>query len=108
MRVARPQVDRRETALPVVRVHDVGREAGDDRRLERRARERREPPRVVRMIVAADAVQPFAIEERGNVDQPQHRAAGRARSRKICTCRCSGPMSSTNVASTSPVTSTPR
>ena len=74
LREPRLQIDRRESRLPVVRVHDIGREAHAARAFERRAREQREPPRIVRMIAAAvRAVDAVAIEQRRLVDQPRAR-----------------------------------
>ena len=74
LREARLEVDRREARLPVVRVNDVGREAHAARAFERRAREQREPPRIVRMIArAVRAIDAVAIEQRRLVDQPRAR-----------------------------------
>ena len=57
-----------------MRVHDIGREVEAARAFERRAREQREPPRIVLMIAAAvRAVDAVTIEQRRLVDQPRAR-----------------------------------
>src|SRR5439155_17240794 len=59
--VERAQIDRREPRLPVMRVDDRRAGAAPPRELERRAREERAAPRVVRIIRGVRAVQRVAI-----------------------------------------------
>ena len=70
--IARLQVDRHEARLPVVGVNDRRRDRAAGGELEGRAREHREPKRIVRIVHVVLRVQPVAMKERRLLDE--HRA----------------------------------
>ena len=76
-RIADVAVDGGGAGVPVVQVQDVDRPAVRTERLERRAAEQPEAPRVVRVVAVRVPVEPVAIEGRRMIDQAQPVAVGR-------------------------------
>ena len=79
VRVERPQVDRRQACLPVVRVSDSGRSTCTRGKLERRADEKRKATGVIRVIRVVEAVERVAVVELGTVDEQRAGAVGQRR-----------------------------
>ena len=75
--IADVAVDGGGAGVPVVQVEDVDRPAVRPERLERRATEQPEAPRVVRVVAVRIPVEPLAIEGRRVVHEAQPVAVGR-------------------------------